>query len=62
MGDLFDVALQQMTDTLRGLSYMHELKPDPIAHGDIKSVSVVRNGTTESILTFDLAQYTRHSG
>ncbi|KAF8593771.1 kinase-like protein [Ceratobasidium sp. AG-I] len=30
-----------MTDTLRGLSYMHELKPDPIAHGDIKSHNIL---------------------
>jgi serine/threonine protein kinase len=28
-----------MTDTLRGLSYMHELGSGPIVHGDIKLVS-----------------------
>lgn len=45
-----------MTDTLRGLSYMHELKPDPVAHGDIKSVSHFHDDI-DSELTSKLAQH-----
>lgn len=46
----------KMTDTLRGLSYMHELKPNPIAHGDIKSVSIYPHKcTTISAIAFEIA-------
>jgi serine/threonine protein kinase len=51
----------QMTDTLRGLRYMHELKPNPIIHGDIKSVSLHLHSILASTLSLKSAQYSGNS-
>ncbi|KAG8715161.1 hypothetical protein FRC08_010909 [Ceratobasidium sp. 394] len=42
--------IQMMTDTLQGLMYMHELKPAPIAHGDIKSQNVLVTADEKAII------------
>ncbi|KAG8792241.1 hypothetical protein FRC12_006694 [Ceratobasidium sp. 428] len=39
-----------MTDTLQGLMYMHELKPSPIVHGDIKSENILVTADEKAIL------------
>ncbi|KAG9125635.1 hypothetical protein FRC07_006818, partial [Ceratobasidium sp. 392] len=39
-----------MTDTLQGLMYMHELKPSPIIHGDIKSENILVTADEKAIL------------
>ncbi|CAE7227874.1 unnamed protein product [Rhizoctonia solani] len=33
--------IQMMTDTLRGLAYMHDFKSGPIAHGDVKLSNIL---------------------
>ncbi|KAF8695785.1 Protein tyrosine kinase, partial [Rhizoctonia solani] len=52
--------LQDMTDTLRGLSYMHDFETGPIAHGDIK---LVGQYTIETALICDFGRSTQpHDG
>ncbi|ELU38066.1 Pkinase domain-containing protein [Rhizoctonia solani AG-1 IA] len=50
----------KMTDTLRGLSYMHDFETGPIAHGDIK---LVGQYTIETALICDFGRSTQpHDG
>ncbi|QRW13108.1 Tyrosine kinase domain protein [Ceratobasidium sp. AG-Ba] len=46
--------IQMMTDTLQGLSYMHELTPDPVVHGDIKSTGNILVTLDERAIICDL--------
>ncbi|KAH7322354.1 kinase-like domain-containing protein [Rhizoctonia solani] len=41
---------KMMADTLRGLSYMHELDSGPIAHGDIKLSNVLVNSDETALI------------
>ncbi|KAG8787011.1 hypothetical protein FRC12_015995 [Ceratobasidium sp. 428] len=42
--------LQDMTDTLQGLNYMHEFKPSPITHGDIKSHNILVTADERAVI------------
>ncbi|KAG8712864.1 hypothetical protein FRC11_013966 [Ceratobasidium sp. 423] len=39
-----------MTDTLRGLSFMHGMDSGPIAHGDIKSSNILVNSDETALI------------